>query len=99
MKAIKKENEIMFYRIHVRFSFKFRHAGISLKSSNFFLMGYDFRILVLSAGAFDSKTRFLQELRKKFGGGTFNLGGATVVSNLANFYSSLKADAMKGGHQ
>ena len=89
----------MFYRIHVRFSFKFRHAGISLKSSNFFLMGYDFRILVLSADVFDSKTRFLQELRKKFGGGTFNLGGATVVNDLANFYSSLKADAMKGGHQ
>ena len=54
---------------------------------------------MLSAGAFDSKSWFLQELRKKFGGGTFNLGGETVDSDLANFYSSLKADAGKGGHQ
>ena len=32
------------------------------------------RIVVLPSGAFDSKTKFLQELRKKYGGGTFNFG-------------------------
>ena len=57
-------------------------------------MIFFFRLLVLSAGAFDSKTNFLQELRKKYGGGTFNLD-ATTSSDLSLYYSTLKEDYRK----
>lgn len=51
------------------------------------------RTVVLSAGAFDTRQRFLEQLRKRFGNGTFNLTGLVVANHLADYYSSLKEDA------
>jgi hypothetical protein len=52
--------------------------------------------VVLSSGAFDSKTKFLQELRKKYGGGTFNFGSTISGNDLAFYYSVLKEEYGKG---
>ena len=50
--------------------------------------------MVLSASAFDSRQRFLEQLRKRFGSGTFNISGNIKVANaLAHYYSTLKEDA------
>lgn len=52
------------------------------------------RTVVLSASAFDSRQRFLEQLRKRFGSGTFNISGNIKVANaLAHYYSTLKEDA------
>ncbi|CAH3122416.1 unnamed protein product, partial [Porites lobata] len=52
------------------------------------------RTVVLSASAFDSRHRFLEQLRRRFGGGTFNLAGNIATNTLADYYSSLKEDAL-----
>lgn len=49
---------------------------------------------MLSASAFDSRHRFLEQLRRRFGGGTFNLAGNIATNTLADYYSSLKEDAL-----
>ena len=49
---------------------------------------------MLSASAFDSRHRFLEQLCKRFGGGTFNLAGNIARNTLADYYSSLKEDAL-----
>ncbi|XP_068753718.1 uncharacterized protein [Montipora capricornis] len=51
------------------------------------------RTFVLSAGAFDSRQRFLEQVRRRFGNGTFNLTGHVLANHLADYYSSLKEDA------
>lgn len=52
------------------------------------------RTVVLSASAFNSRHRFLEQLRRRFGGGTFNLAGNIATNTLADYYSSLKEDAL-----
>ena len=47
---------------------------------------------MLSAVSFDMKCRFIQDLRRKFGGGTFNLAGSVGGSRLADYYRYLKDD-------
>ena len=50
------------------------------------------RIIVLPSSAFDSKVKFLNDLRRKYGGGTFNLGGEVTASDLSLYYSYLKEE-------
>lgn len=49
---------------------------------------------MLSASAFYSRQRFLEQLCKRFGGGTFNLAGNIATNTLADYYSSLREDAL-----
>ena len=46
----------------------------------------------MPAFAFDSRSKFLYELRTRFGSGMFNLSGGVTASVLAEYYSSLKSD-------
>ena len=52
------------------------------------------RTIVLPANAFDSKIKFLQELRGRFGSGILNLGGVVTASTLADYYTFLKGDVV-----
>ena len=46
------------------------------------------------ASAFDSRQRFLEQLRKRFGSRTFNISANIKAANvLAHYYSTLKEDA------
>lgn len=49
---------------------------------------------MLSTSAFNSRHRFLEQLCKRFGGGTFNLAGNIAAETLADYYSSLREDAL-----
>ena len=49
---------------------------------------------MLSTSAFDSRHRFLEQLCKRFGGGTFYLAGNIATETLADYYSSLREDAL-----
>lgn len=49
---------------------------------------------MLSASAFDLRQRFLEQLCKRFGGGTFNLAGNIATNTLADYYSSLREDTL-----
>ncbi|KXJ14689.1 hypothetical protein AC249_AIPGENE4236 [Exaiptasia diaphana] len=53
--------------------------------------------IVLPANSFDSKSRFMTELRSRFGSGVLNLGGGVTASTLAEYYSFCKRDL--GNHQ
>ena len=50
------------------------------------------RTIVLPATAFDSRMKFLQELRKSFGSAILNLGGTITTSTIADYYAFLKDD-------
>jgi hypothetical protein len=51
-----------------------------------------FRRVVLSASAFDSKTKFLTDLRCSIGSGVLNLSGWVTSSTISDFYTYLKED-------
>lgn len=50
------------------------------------------RDIILSAEAFDARTKFVQELRGKIGCGLVNLGGSATANTLAEYYAPLKED-------
>jgi len=54
-----------------------------------------FRMIVIPANAFDSRARFLQELRERIGGGLVNLSGSATASTLADYLAFLKTDLQK----
>ena len=53
---------------------------------------YNYRMIVLPATAFDSRVKFLQEVRANFGAAILNLGGSVTTSTLADYYACLKDD-------
>ncbi|XP_028415289.1 uncharacterized protein LOC114538335 [Dendronephthya gigantea] len=50
------------------------------------------KTIVIPATAFDSRSKFLQELRGSFGSAILNLGGSVTTSTLADYYTYLKND-------
>lgn len=55
-----------------------------------------YRTIVLPASAFDTKQRFLDTLREKFGGGTFNFSKGVTADDLADYCAYLKEDFQNG---
>ena len=70
-------NQILYY-----------HSDLSFES---FLFAFN-RTIVIPANAFDSKAKFLTELRSRFGSGILNMGGGVTASILTDYYAFLKED-------
>jgi hypothetical protein len=60
---------------------------------------YFSRTIILLASSFDTKQRFLDTLREKFGWGTLNFNKGVTVDDLADYCSFLKEDFQNYGNE
>ena len=70
--------------------------GYNILNPHIFCFTLYRRTIVLPATAFDSRMRFLQEVRSSLSldSAVLNLGGTVTASTIADYYAFLKEDAV-----